>query len=95
MLMSITDLVAGVFAGATIPGALSIIWVSNIIYQVTPVMVGSFWIMYSLRSLYDSVPKWIPTLLEIMFGVFCVFVLLSPVYGTAFTIDENNIYHRG
>lgn len=93
--MSITDLIAGVFAGATIPGALQILWISNIIYQVTPVMAGSFWVMYSLRSLYDSVPKWIPTLLEVLFGFFCVFVLLSPVCGTVFTLDEYNNYHRG
>ncbi len=95
MLMCVTDLIAGVFAGMTFPGALPLLWVSNIIYQVTPVLAGSCWLVYSLYSLYDSVPEWILVLLRVMFGVFSVFVLLSPVCGTVFTIDENNVYHRG
>ena len=95
MLLCVSDMVAGICRGATFPGARGVLWVSNMIYQMAPPLAGSFWVIYALQMLYGRVPKAVHYVLTGLFAVFSVLVMLSPVNGLFFTLDEQNLYHRG
>ena len=95
MLLCISDMVAGICRGATFSGARSILWISNMVYQMAPALVGSFWVLYALQVLYGHVSKALQITLALLFAVFGVLVALCPVTGMFFTLDDQNLYHRG
>ena len=95
VLLCVSDMVAGICRGATFPGARSVLWVSNMLYQLAPPLAGSFWMLYALQVLYGRVPAAVRKILLILFTLFSLLVLLSPASGMFFTLDEQNLYHRG
>lgn len=95
VLMCMSDLVAGVFRGATFPGARNMLWIANILYQGTFPLAGSFWFLYSLDVLYEKTPKVIKITLMALLVLNGILMLLSPITGWFFTLDEQNLYHRG
>ena len=95
VLLCLSDMVAGIFRGATFPGARNVLWVSNMLYQIAPQLAGSFWMLYALQVLYGHVSPTVKKILAVLFALSSLMILLSPVNGLFFTLDEQNLYHRG
>lgn len=95
MVFCASDLVAGAFRGQLFPGARQILWGSNIIYLVSTIFLAFLWVYYSMVVLFGKVKK---RVLIVMGGVSLFAALLNfftPLTGWIFTLDQNNLYHRG
>ena len=95
ILMSAADLVSGVFRGASFTGAGAILWFSNGIFLISTVLIGCFWVMYSMQVLSGKLHKKIMVLVIAAALLDCALICMAPLNGWIYTIDEANLYHRG
>ena len=95
VLMSATDLVSGLFRGAVFTGARELLWVSNGLFLMSAVFIGYFWILYSMQVLIGHLNRQILTLTTVMALLDCALIISAPLNGWIFTIDADNLYHRG
>ena len=95
IIMAASDLISGVFRGATFTGAVQILWFSNMMYLISGVFIGYVWILYSMQVLGGHINKAIKTLILVLTLLDCALVISAPLNGWIFTIDSENLYHRG
>ena len=95
ILMAAMDLVSGVLRGASFPGARTILWLSNGAFLVSHVCIGYFWILYSIQVLIGKPDKRIQIPVTVMAVLDCALIASAPLNGWIFTIDAENLYHRG
>lgn len=95
MVFCASDLVAGVCRGQMFAGARSIIWVANIVYSSSIILIGNLWIFYSTMVLTGGVNKKIFALFGCIGLVGVLLNVVTPWTGWFFTLDEANLYHRG
>ena len=95
MLMAATDLIAGVFRGTSFTGVRTILWLSNAIYLISTILIGYVWVLYSMQVLLGHLNKRIQLLATLMALLDCALICLAPLNGWIFTIDAENLYHRG
>lgn len=95
MILCASDLFSGLFRGAKFPGAGVILWISNGVFILSQSFIGYFWIIYSMQVLCGKLNKKILALVDVVVLVDCVLIFTAPFNGWIFTIDAENLYHRG
>jgi len=95
IIFCVTDLLAGVFRGATFTGARAFLYTINIIYIICPNIIAVLWVFYSMRIVYDRIIKWLAIFLSIVALAVVLLDISAPINSLAFYLDENNLYCRG
>ena len=95
IVMSLTDLISGVLRGAIFPGAAAILWISNGLFLISNVLIGYFWILYSMQVLSGRLNRRILLTASVLSIADILLILSAPLNGWIFTIDAQNLYHRG
>ena len=95
ILMSAADLISGVLRGNLTAGVREILWVSNALYLVSSIFIGYFWIMYSMEVLGGQLHTKIQMLISVLAAADTLLVCTAPLNGWIFTLDAENLYHRG
>ena len=95
IIMSVADLVSGVYRGATFAGARTLLWISNGVYLAIAAPIGCVWVMYTMEVLTGRQNKIIKSLAIALAALDVMLVASAPLNGWIFTIDANNLYHRG
>ena len=95
ILMAATDLVSGLFRGAAFAGAGSVLWLSNGLFLASTVFIGYFWVLYSMQVLLGHLNRQILNAATVMALLDLALIISAPLNGWIFTIDADNLYHRG
>ena len=95
IIMCACDLISGVFRGASFAGAGALLWVSNGAYLVSSLLIGYFWVLYSMQVLTGYQNKKIRTAATVITLIDFLLIASAPLNGWVFTIDSANLYHRG
>ncbi len=95
ILLCAADLFSGLFRGAVFPGATEILWISNEIYMLSQAFIGYFWILYSMEVLAGKLNQKILILASAAVLADCLLIVTAPWNGWIFTINAQNLYHRG
>ena len=95
IIMSAADLISGVFRGEGFAGASVILWISNMLFLITGVFIGYVWILYSMQVLNGKLSRIIQIPVLVLSLLDCALIVSAPLNGWIFTIDSENLYHRG
>lgn len=96
-LVCVSDMTGWIAQGNVFPGARLINYVSNIVYDGAITWCCYMWLRYvdlHVKGLeYDFKRR--NRLLAIPLGIMLLLLLIDPLTGLLFTIDEQNVYSRG
>ncbi len=95
IILCVSDLFSGLFRGAKFAGANITLWISNSVFMISQSFIGYFWIIYSMQVLGGKLNKKFLTLANVVVLIDCLLILTAPFNGWIFTIDAENLYHRG
>ena len=97
MAYCVSDIGAWLVNGAHFPGTAVMLQVSNIIYIGMPAVFAYIWLQYLYVKLYNVAfqKTAVGKIMIVPLATLILLLLLNPVIHLTFTIDENNIYHRG
>jgi len=93
--VAMSDLVAGVLRGSTFTGARILLWLSNILFNLSLLAIAIIWILFSSVILKGELSRKIIMAVGTFGAVIFILNIMTPFNGMIFTLDENNLYHRG
>lgn len=97
LLYCVVDMLAAVFKGKTFAGAREILYLSNMIYIAIPALVAWTWWRYIFVRMepYGYEMRKAENILPAVNILSAILIFTTPFTNYAFTLDEQNIYHRG
>lgn len=95
IILSLSDMIAGLARGKFFFGARFVLWTSNMLYFLSSFAESIFWVILCMYLLYGTFNKRKLIPLYIMFGAASLIFLSSIFTGACFTIGEDNLYRRG
>lgn len=95
MALCLSDAIAGVFRGSDYTLSRFIIWTSNIVYTVSMLSIGYFWLLFSNIVLTDKLEKKSIIGVGCLVGLFALLTITTPLHKLIFSIDSDNLYKRG
>lgn len=95
VIFCLSDLIAGSFRGAVFAGARELLWISNIVYSASIVLLAYEWVLFSLTLMNRRINSHVIWIIG-LFGIVILFAnITTPITGLLFNIDEHNLYYRG
>lgn len=95
LLFCLSDAFAGYFRGETFTGARAIIWVANITYNLSMILIALSWMLYAMMLLKGRFYKTIFIPVAVITVALIIFNVTNPLHHLIFTINSNNLYSRG
>lgn len=96
-LLSVSDIVAWVFEGATFKGAYTLLHTATLIYNIAMILIGVLWLCYCDNQMMKD-KKGIRkrrNLYMLPFGLVVLVNAINVKTGWIFYYDSANVYHRG
>lgn len=95
----LADIFAALFKQETMMGARAILWIANVIYVATPLILVVLWNQYvkdHIRVYYQfgRFFRTLDWLMSCTAVALCIYVFLTPLTHSVFYIDAQNLYHR-
>lgn len=96
MVVLLVEVLAWAFDGIVTPGAIFANYLFNILLIIFEPIMAALWLTYVDYKIYNSKSRLRRRIYYLHASLFALFLLIINIFEpVAFTIDEDNIYHRG